>query len=403
MQRIIALLTLALALAFGSGTASADSKTDKKLEDCRKVFESFTDLSEQSVPTWMLERAFGIVVIPQVIKGAVIFGGRGGRGCMAVRNPDGNWSNPVFVQLGGGSWGFQFGVQSSDVVLVLMSRQSVEGISGGKVTLGADASVAAGPLGRSASANTDATFKAQVLSYSRSEGLFFGVALDGSVISVDEKYNWIAYDQVEILRPISWKAGPGPCRRRRRNSPLHSTVRHRPRQRLPSRRRLRRRQSPQPLRRRRTPARTQMLRRPTRWRIRSRARPRRPEARRAGATNAGGQRRRLAQRLCETGPDRGVAQHHAQPVDDELHADADHQEAHQPGQRDHAGGAEDSMESLGAAQHEPGDQDYGEDAGRHAEEIGDAVPALPRTRLRAQAHHDGERAWARRARASQAA
>lgn len=199
MQRIIALLTLALALTFGGGTAFADEKTDQKLEDCRKVFESFTDLSEQSVPVWMLERAYGIVVIPQVIKGAVIFGGRGGRGCMAVRNADGSWSNPVFVTLAGGSWGFQFGVQSSDVVLVLMSRQSVEGISGGKVTLGADASVAAGPLGRSASANTDATFKAQVLSYSRSEGLFFGVALDGSVISVDEKYDWIAYDQVEVL------------------------------------------------------------------------------------------------------------------------------------------------------------------------------------------------------------
>jgi lipid-binding SYLF domain-containing protein len=199
MQRIIALLTLALALAFGGGTAFADTKTDKKFGDCRKVFESFTDLTEQSVPTWMLERAFGIVVIPQVIKGAVIFGGRGGRGCMAVRNADGSWSDPVFVTLGGGSWGFQFGVQSSDVVLVLMSRQSVEGISGGKVTLGADASVAAGPLGRSASASTDAAFKAQVLSYSRSEGLFFGVALDGSVISVDDKYNWIAYDQVELL------------------------------------------------------------------------------------------------------------------------------------------------------------------------------------------------------------
>jgi lipid-binding SYLF domain-containing protein len=198
MQRIIALLTLALALAFGSGATLADSKTDKKLEDCRKVFESFTDLSEQSVPSWMLERAYGIVVIPQVIKGAVIFGGRGGRGCMAVRNADGSWSNPVFVTLAGGSWGFQFGVQSSDVVLVLMSRQSVEGISGGKVTLGADASVAAGPLGRSASANTDATFKAQVLSYSRSEGLFFGVALDGSVISIDDKYNWSAYDQPDL-------------------------------------------------------------------------------------------------------------------------------------------------------------------------------------------------------------
>jgi lipid-binding SYLF domain-containing protein len=199
MQRLTAVLTLVLALAFTSGAALADAKTDKRLEDSRKVFEAFTDLSEQSVPTWLLERAYGIVVVPQVIKGAVFFGGRVGKGVMAVRNPEGDWSSPVFVTLAGGSWGFQFGVQSSDVVLVLMSRQSVEGISGGKVTLGADASVAAGPLGRSASANTDATLKAQVLSYSRSEGLFFGVALDGSVISVDEKANETGYGIADIL------------------------------------------------------------------------------------------------------------------------------------------------------------------------------------------------------------
>ncbi len=199
MQRIIALLTLVLALALGSGAAIADAKTDKRLENSRKVFESFTDLSEQSVPTWLLERAYGIVVVPQVVKGAVFFGGRGGRGVMSVRNPDGSWSNPVFVTLAGGSWGFQFGVQASDVVLVLMSRKSVEGISGGKVTLGADASVAAGPLGRTASAETDATLKAQVLSYSRSEGLFFGVALDGSVISIDDKSNASAYGVSDIL------------------------------------------------------------------------------------------------------------------------------------------------------------------------------------------------------------
>jgi lipid-binding SYLF domain-containing protein len=199
MQRFTALLAFVLALTFTTSPALADEKTDKRLRESQKVLESFTDLSEQSVPTWLLERAYGIVVIPQVIKGAVVFGGRGGRGVMAVRNPDGSWSDPVFVTLAGGSWGFQFGVQSSDVVLVLMSRQSVEGISGGKVTLGADASVAAGPLGRSASANTDATFKAQVLSYSRSEGLFFGVALDGSVISVDDKANESAYGVADVL------------------------------------------------------------------------------------------------------------------------------------------------------------------------------------------------------------
>lgn len=199
MPRITALLAFVVALAFTTSTVHADEKTDKRLRESQRVLEAFTDLSEQSIPTWLLERAYGIVVVPQVIKGAVFFGGRGGRGVMAVRNPDGSWSDPVFVTLAGGSWGFQFGVQSSDVVLVLMSRQSVEGISGGKVTLGADASVAAGPLGRSASANTDATFKAQVLSYSRSEGLFFGVALDGSVISVDDKSNESAYGVSDLL------------------------------------------------------------------------------------------------------------------------------------------------------------------------------------------------------------
>jgi lipid-binding SYLF domain-containing protein len=199
MQRFTALLAFVFTFVLAASPVHADEKTDKRLRESQRVFESFTDLSEQSVPTWLLERAYGIVVIPQVIKGAVFFGGRGGRGVMAVRNADGSWSDPVFVTLAGGSWGFQFGVQSSDVVLVLMSRQSVEGISGGKVTLGADASVAAGPLGRSASANTDATFKAQVLSYSRSEGLFFGVALDGSVISVDDKSNATAYGVSDVL------------------------------------------------------------------------------------------------------------------------------------------------------------------------------------------------------------
>jgi lipid-binding SYLF domain-containing protein len=176
------------------------------------VFESFTDLSEQSVPAWLIERAYGIVVLPQVVKGAVIFGGRGGRGVMAVRNPDGSWSNPVFVTLTGASFGLQFGVQATDLVLVLMSRKSVEGISGGKVTLGADASVAAGPLGRSASANTDASLKAQVLSYSRNEGLFAGVAIEGGVISVDDDANQSAYGVADIMASqiLEGKAGNPP-------------------------------------------------------------------------------------------------------------------------------------------------------------------------------------------------
>jgi lipid-binding SYLF domain-containing protein len=148
---------------------------------------------------WLLERAYGIVVVPRVVKVALSFGGRGGRGVMAVRNPDGSWSNPVFVTLGGGSFGFQFGVQSTDVVLVLMSRRSVEGIAGGKVTLGADASVAAGPLGRSSAAATDPTASAQVLSYSRSSGLFAGLALDGTWIVIDNAANETAYGISDVL------------------------------------------------------------------------------------------------------------------------------------------------------------------------------------------------------------
>jgi lipid-binding SYLF domain-containing protein len=199
MQRTIALLLSLLAVVLASPASHASATTDKRLDESRRVFETFSNLSEQAIPTWLLERAYGIVVIPRVIKGALIIGGRGGKGVMAVRRPDGSWSNPVFVTLGGANIGFQWGVQSTDVVFVLMSRKSVEGIAGGKVTLGADASVAAGPIGRTAAAATDATLKAQVLAYSRSEGIFVGVALDGSVIAVDDGANASAYGVSGIL------------------------------------------------------------------------------------------------------------------------------------------------------------------------------------------------------------
>jgi lipid-binding SYLF domain-containing protein len=199
MQRLTTLAVALICLTLGSPAAQAYTPTDKRLDDSREVFESFTFLTEQSIPGWLLERAYGVVVVPRVIKGALGIGGRGGRGVMAVRNPDGHWGNPVFVTLAGVNIGFQIGVQSTDVVLVLMSRMSVEGIAGGKVTLGADASVAAGPVGRSATAATDATFKAQVLSYSRNEGMFAGVALDGTVISIDNGANASAYGVSGIL------------------------------------------------------------------------------------------------------------------------------------------------------------------------------------------------------------
>jgi len=199
MQRTLTLLITLLTVAFAPIAARADATTDQRLQDSRRVVESFTQMSEQSIPTWLLERAYGIVVFPEVIKSALIIGGRGGRGVMAVRNPDGTWSNPVFVNIAGANIGFQFGLQQTELVLVLTSRKSVEGIAGGKFTLGADASVAGGPVGRTAAAATDATFSAQVLSYARSQGLFAGVSLDASVISVDDSTNVIAYGVPGIL------------------------------------------------------------------------------------------------------------------------------------------------------------------------------------------------------------
>jgi lipid-binding SYLF domain-containing protein len=199
MQRFVIFLVAMMTLALGISPASADTKTDLRTDEARKVLEAFTDLNEQQIPSWLLARAYGIVIVPDVVKGALIVGGRGGRGVMAVRHPDGSWSNPVFVTLAGVNFGFQWGVQSTDLILVLMSRQSVEGISGGTVTLGADASVAAGPVGRAAAATTDATFKAQVLSYSRAEGMFVGVSLDGTMIRVDDGSNQSAYGVSAIL------------------------------------------------------------------------------------------------------------------------------------------------------------------------------------------------------------
>jgi lipid-binding SYLF domain-containing protein len=212
MIRRLSVTFLVAFLALAAGPARADSKTDARLEKARIVFEQFADISEQQIPGWLLERAYGIAVIPDVIKGALVLGGRGGRGVLAVRNPDGSWSAPVFVTLAGVNVGFQWGVQSTDVVLVFLSRPSVEGIAGGKITLGADASVAAGPVGRSAAATTDAMLKAQVLSYSRNEGLFAGVALDGSWISIDDKSNATAYNWSGVLpgQAGRWSRGSAP-------------------------------------------------------------------------------------------------------------------------------------------------------------------------------------------------
>ena len=173
----------------GIGAAHAGAREESRLLVATEVMEELRASRDQFIPDRLLERAYGIAVIPDVTKIAFVAGGRRGNGVLVVRDKNGHFTNPSFVTLTGGSIGWQIGAQSTDVVLVFTTQAGIEGISGGKLTLGADASVAAGPVGRQASAATDSSFSAEVYSYSRSRGLFAGVALDGSALNIDRNSN----------------------------------------------------------------------------------------------------------------------------------------------------------------------------------------------------------------------
>jgi lipid-binding SYLF domain-containing protein len=186
-------LLAALVLAAASTGAHAQAREQGRLLVASEVLEEVRGSRDEAIPQRLLERAYGIAVIPDLTKVAFFAGGRRGHGALVVRDKSGHFSSPVFVTMTGGSFGWQWGVQSTDIVLVFTTPKGVEGINGGKVTLGADASVAAGPVGRTASAATDASFKAEVYSYSRSRGVFAGLALDGTAITIDDEANAAFY------------------------------------------------------------------------------------------------------------------------------------------------------------------------------------------------------------------
>jgi lipid-binding SYLF domain-containing protein len=195
-KKIAFILGLSAALAGASlvNVAQAGAREEGRLLTATEVLEEVQAMPDQQLPDTLLSRAYGIAVIPDVTKVAFIFGGRHGNGVLVVRDKlNAPWSNPVLISLTGGSWGFQAGAQSSDIILVFTTKTGVEGIAGGKLTLGADASVATGPVGRQGSAATDMQFNAEIYSYARTRGLFGGIALDGSVISIDRSANASLY------------------------------------------------------------------------------------------------------------------------------------------------------------------------------------------------------------------
>jgi len=147
---------------------------------------------ETGIPKYLMDRAYGIAVFPHVVKAAFIVGGSWGKGLLSVRR-DGRWESPIYVELTGGSFGFQIGGEATDLVLVFTDRKGVDSLLSAKLKLGADASVAAGPVGREAEASTDIKLNASIYAYSRSRGLFAGIALDGAVMSLDNSSNRKVY------------------------------------------------------------------------------------------------------------------------------------------------------------------------------------------------------------------
>lgn len=165
---------------------SAQYHEEGTVRNAARVLSETMSTPGRNIPQAMLADAHGVAIIPNVIKGSFVVGARHGRGVLMVRESNGVWHAPVFITLTGGNVGWQLGVQSSDIILVFKTPRSVQGILSGKLTLGADAAAAAGPVGRQAAAATDGRLQAEIYTYSRSRGLFAGVSIDGSVVRIDQ-------------------------------------------------------------------------------------------------------------------------------------------------------------------------------------------------------------------------
>jgi len=203
------IVLLVLAWAIGGRLVSAAGNETERVESATKVLNEIMAIPEKNIPPALMQDAYGMAVIPNVIKAGFMVGGRHGKGILVVRNAHGSWSPPVFLTLSGGSVGWQVGVQSSDIILVFRNKSSMDHILEEQFTLGADAAVAAGPVGRHVEAGTDVRLTAAIYSYSRSKGLFVGLALEGAMLQVDHSADEAYYHQEEIT-PKSIFAGDVP-------------------------------------------------------------------------------------------------------------------------------------------------------------------------------------------------
>ena len=191
MRAIPLALILAVA-ASAAESASLSTAETKRIQDAALVLKEIHSVPDKDIPQELWNKAACVLVVPGLKKAAFVFGGEYGKGLMSCRHGD-NWSAPVFMQVGKGSWGLQIGAQSIDLVLLVMNEGGMQKLLKNKVSLGAEASIAGGPVGRDARAATDAQLKAEILSYSRTQGLFAGINLSGGVVKPDEDDNTDLY------------------------------------------------------------------------------------------------------------------------------------------------------------------------------------------------------------------
>jgi lipid-binding SYLF domain-containing protein len=191
-----------------AGVAFADMSKDEinRLRESATVLNELRDLPDNGIPTQLWDTARCVLVIPSLKRAAFVFGGEYGAGVMSCRHA-GAWSAPVFMKLAKGSWGLQIGAESVDLVLLVMNQRGVDKLLQDKVSLGADASVAAGPVGRAGNASTDAQMNAEMLSYSRSQGLFAGIDLSGGVLQPDKEALAHAYGPAVRVQDVIAGAG----------------------------------------------------------------------------------------------------------------------------------------------------------------------------------------------------
>jgi lipid-binding SYLF domain-containing protein len=192
---LLALWTVGILFLLCSAVIHADTGAEAKLEEAGEFLTEIMEIPDKTIPLSMFRNAHAIAVIPNVLKVGFFIGGRHGEGLISIRDERGDWSYPIFITLSGGSIGWQVGAQSADIILVFKSRESAKAILEGKFTLGVDAAIAAGPIGRQAAASTDIELEAEIFSYALSKGFFAGLTIEGSVIRIDKDANMALYGE----------------------------------------------------------------------------------------------------------------------------------------------------------------------------------------------------------------